>query len=102
MLEAKEAIPFGLLVNELVTNAYKHAFPGRRAGELRVGLAARPGGFCLRVQDDGAGLPREGPAARPPSMGLQLVRMLTKQLKAKLIVEPAQPSGVCFQVEREA
>jgi two-component sensor histidine kinase len=102
VLEAKDAIPFGLLVNELVTNSYKHAFRGRAAGELRVVLTTLPGGFCLQVQDDGNGLPTAPatPAAKPHSLGMQLIKMLTKQLKAKLTVTSLQPSGVCFEIKR--
>ena len=102
VVEAKEAIPFGLLLNELITNAYKHAFAGRATGELRVLLTGGPGnGFRLRIEDDGVGLPPEG-AVRPHSLGMQLVRMLTKQLKATLSAgSAASPAtGAWFEVRR--
>ncbi len=104
VVEAKDAIPFGLLANELVTNAYKHAFAGRAGGHLHISLVALPPrGFRLRVADDGVGLPATAaPAGKPKSLGMQLIGMLTKQLKATLRTEPAAPpaTGTGFEITR--
>ena len=103
VVEAKDAIPFGLLVNELVTNAYKHAFAGRPGGHLHISLVALPPqGFRLRVADDGVGLPPAAPTDKPKSLGMQLIKMLTKQLKATLRTEPTAPpaTGTTFEITR--
>jgi two-component sensor histidine kinase len=105
---AKDAIPLGLLVNELITNACKHAFRGRSAGHLRVTLAELPVaegkgglGFSLQLCDDGVGLPAHAPQPTgPPSLGMQLVRMFSRQLKATLITTPIAEGGTCFEVRR--
>ncbi len=101
-VEAKDAIPLGLITNELVLNAYKHAFRGRAAGHLYVTLAGTAGGeaFQLTVADDGVGV--RAPAAPPaaPSLGMQLVRMLARQLKADLKTEPAPEGGTQFVLTR--
>lgn len=79
-VDLARAVPLGLLLNELVSNAYKHAFRARTHGELRVALDELDGQLRLCVTDDGAGLP-DGFDERPhQTLGLQLVRMLAKQL----------------------
>ena len=81
------AIPCGLIINELMTNALKHAFPNGRAG--RVYIALRPhaaDSFELVVRDDGVGLPPDFDIAQSKSLGLQLVSTLTTQLKGTVTV----------------
>lgn len=82
------AIPFGLLLTELITNCLKHGFPNGRAGEVRVSLAKQEGGHLLTVADTGVGFP-EGfdPAVRTPSMGLQLAHSLARQLGGELLMQ---------------
>jgi hypothetical protein len=58
-VDVDAAIPIGLIVTELLTNAFKYAFPGRRCGEVRIGLASRSGNGEVTVMDDGVGLPVE-------------------------------------------
>lgn len=101
IMSPKEASTLGLLVNELVTNAYKHAFQGLAQGHLHVSFASRPTGFQLTVVDDGAGMPAEDAPAKAHSLGMQLVRTLTKQLKATLSVTRSFPTGTHMEVTRE-
>lgn len=87
-LDLERTIPCGLLVNELVTNAFKHAFSGKRRGEIVVQLARHDdGGISLEVADDGIGLPSGFDLAALPSLGLQLVQLLVDQLHGSLAVE---------------
>jgi two-component sensor histidine kinase len=81
-----EAIPCGLILDELVLNAFKHAYAGREGGRLRVGLEPAPGGFVLEVEDDGPGI-RPGTAGTE-SIGLSIVRSLTEQLKGRFEIVP--------------
>jgi len=79
------AVPCGLILNELVTNALKHAFPGRRAGEIGIHFARlQAGGLLLSCWDDGIGIPEGIDWQNPSSLGLQIVRILTKQIGGKL------------------
>ena len=78
------AVPYGLLVAELVSNCFKHAFPAGRGGEIRVSLQRGAGGVCLRVADDGVGLPPGFDVADGRSMGLQLASSLATQLGGTL------------------
>jgi two-component sensor histidine kinase len=77
---ADRAIPCGLIVNELVSNAFKHAFPDGQAGEVAVALENRDGQYVLTVQDTGVGLPPHLDPQFTGSLGLRLVGLLAKQL----------------------
>jgi PAS domain S-box-containing protein len=84
-LDLQRAVPFGLLANELVTNAFKHAFPGNRAGEIRIELLLKDTDeVVLVVSDTGIGLPAGLDLKKISSLGLQLVTLLADQVKAKL------------------
>ena len=78
-VDVDAAIPIGLIVTELLTNSFKYAFPGRRCGEIRIGLASRSGYGELTIMDDGVGLPevRDG-------SGLRIVQALASQIEADL------------------
>ncbi|MCI0497336.1 MAG: ATP-binding protein, partial [Thermoplasmata archaeon] len=82
------AIPVGLIVNELVSNAMKHAYPGERVGTVRVGLVAEgDGGYRLTVADDGIGLPEGFDIEGAESMGMVLVNTLVDQLDGTIEVK---------------
>jgi PAS domain S-box-containing protein len=79
------AVPIGLLVNELLTNALKYAFPEKGAGSIRVTLRRDTDEqFTLMVEDDGVGLPENFHVAKAKTLGLRLVGMFVKQLRADL------------------
>ena len=88
-LSAEQAVLAGLIVNELVTNAMKHAFPGDRAGAVEVILrkAAADSTLILVVKDDGVGCP----ADRPEGIGSRLLRLLAQQLRASMTWEMHEP-----------
>ena len=89
------AIPCALILNELVTNALKHAFPGGRGGEVRVSLRqSAPGELELNVEDNGVGCPRIAAARSGKSLGLRIVEILAKQLEGSL--EQPECAGTRF------
>jgi PAS domain S-box-containing protein len=82
-LTIEQAIPCGLIMNELITNALKHAFHTERAPELTIGGHCRPDGRCeFSVEDNGVGLPDGAADGRP--LGLRLIQLLGTQLGADL------------------
>jgi len=84
-LEAEQAIPCGLIVNELLTNSLKHAFPDGLTGEIRIALhPSADGRVRLEVGDSGIGLPADLDKRRQRSLGLQLVFDLVRQLQGTL------------------
>ena len=75
------AIPCGLIINELISNSLKHAFPGGRKGEISITLRSQEGDkLTLALRDNGVGLPKDLDFRNTPSLGLQLVNTLTDQL----------------------
>jgi PAS domain S-box-containing protein len=116
LLTIEKAIPLGLIVNELVTNALIHAFPAGHRGEIRIGLHGRLGGksfvknsdsgplyrvqACeLIVADNGVGLPSDQVPELEKTLGMKLVFMLAKQLQAeiKVISETGTEFHLTFQ-----
>jgi PAS domain S-box-containing protein len=95
-LPVDKAISCGLILNELITNAMKHAFPEGRTGELRVLLhRTADGNVRLTVRDSGVGM-SESPA-RVGSIGMQLVSTLTDQLNGKLSTEVANGTSITVE-----
>lgn len=74
------AVPCALAVNELLTNAIKHAFPAGRRGEINIGLVRQAGRLTVTVRDNGTGLPDGFDLTTVKSLGLQLVNVLAQQL----------------------
>jgi len=93
-LDADTAITCGLIVNELLSNSLKHAFPDGRSGTVFVHIGTgHEGGIVLAVNDDGIGLPPGFDPGHTSSMGWQLVSALILQLKARLEVGAGEAGG---------
>jgi len=86
-LSLEQAIPFGLILNELATNAIKHGFRTSARGALHVSAIQVDGEVQVEVQDDGEGMPPGVSLAAPETLGLQLVVSLAEQLKGGVSVE---------------
>jgi two-component sensor histidine kinase len=99
-LSVNTAVPCGLILNELVSNALKHAFCNRAAGQVAVSLSGdTQGRVCLCVRDNGTGLPSGFDWRQSQSLGLRLVQMLAGQLHAA--VEVTSVEGVEFTITFE-
>ncbi|WP_017720849.1 PAS domain S-box protein [Kamptonema formosum] len=91
------AIPCGLIINELVSNSLKHAFPNGMAGEISIDLSVESEGeMGLTVRDNGVGLPEGFDFKKNNSLGLRLVRALTRQIQGNLNATSA--GGACFEI----
>jgi PAS domain S-box-containing protein len=86
-LDVDVAIPCGMIVNELLTNALKYAFPGERCGEIRVVLRAEATETVLSVVDNGVGLPPRIDLERVETLGLQLVHGLAQQIRGTVAID---------------
>lgn len=92
-LDIQQAVPCGLIVNELITNALKYAFVGRTRGAIRIELVEEGERLRLTVADDGVGCPLGVDPLTSETLGLRLVRTLAQQVDAELSFDLAD--GVC-------
>jgi two-component sensor histidine kinase len=91
------ALPLGLIINELITNAYKYAFPGEMSGTIWVKLLPdTTDKYCIVICDDGIGLPQDFTMNTTNSMGSQIVGILVEQIEATL--EVTSDRGACFRI----
>ncbi len=96
-LDINTAIPLGLIISELFTNAVKYAFKGRTHGAVTVRLDRQESSFTLRVTDDGIGLPGKINPRTATTLGFQLVSALALQLNAKISVKRQRGTTVAIQ-----
>jgi PAS domain S-box-containing protein len=101
-LSIDTAVPCGLIVNELLSNALKHAFPGGRVGIINVRLDEAGGRIALHVRDDGIGLPAGFDFNGTGTLGLQLVQGLVLQLDGQITIDAGAGAGftIVFPAER--
>lgn len=98
-LEIHHAIPCGLIVNELASNAFKHGFPNSGSGEVRVLLQQQGRRILLAVEDTGVGITGDHIPRERKSLGLILVDILTRQLNGRM--ETTSKQGTHFSLEFE-
>ncbi len=85
-LALDQAIPCGMIVNELVSNAQKHAFPDGQSGEIRVAFDRKGDGYLLTVADNGVGLQNGLTEDENSTLGLKVVQALVRQIRGELDV----------------
>ncbi len=102
-VETDKAVPIGLMVNELVTNAVKYAYPVGATGQVRVSLK-RPSatsGVCLVVEDDGIGYPQPDVAPKGSGMGAMIVKSMARSLGATVELDRSH-AGTKFVISMVA
>ncbi len=96
-LDVNHAIPCGLVLNELLTNIYKHAFLNSNNGKVNISFQADSAStYELIVQDNGRGLPEDFNIENSNTLGLQLMHMLSQQLDGKMTVQ--NQNGAAFKI----
>ncbi|WP_284614780.1 sensor histidine kinase [Aquabacterium humicola] len=93
------AIPLGLLLTELVGNSLKHAFAAGMPGHVTVSVQPAADGVRIAVADDGRGLPIDGTAVHPPTLGRQLAASLARQLGGELRYQSSPGAGTTASVQ---
>jgi two-component sensor histidine kinase len=95
-LDINTAIPIGLIINELVSNSLKHAFPGGRNGEISLAIQRENAVITILFKDNGVGIPKDFDWRNAVSLGLRLVIMLVEQQDGTIELDLS--SGTAFTI----
>jgi PAS domain S-box-containing protein len=96
-LPVDQAIPCALVVNEILSNAFKHAFPGRKHGLLNISVMQTDDHVRIHVQDDGVGIPGDVDVYKTTSLGLKLIRSLVQQLGGTVTITSTRGTEVTVE-----
>ncbi len=100
-LSLDDSVPCGLIINEVVTNTLKHAFPRGREGTISIEMRQDNGHYYLKLADDGVGIPKDLNAEEQGSFGFLLIYTLAEQLEANIKLETS-PRGSAFNIKWKA
>jgi len=101
-LNINQAIPTSLIVNEVITNAFKHAFDGIKDCKIRINLQQDGDSVNLTITDNGTGLPDEINSSSNSSLGFHLINLLSEQVNAEQVYEKNKNEpGTIFQIQFE-
>jgi two-component sensor histidine kinase len=92
-------IPLGLIMNELLSNSFKHAFPGTRPGTIRISGSSSEGTLAVEYHDDGIGIPENLDWKNADSLGLRLVISLVEQLRGTINLDRAEGTTFRFTIQ---
>lgn len=99
-LNINQAIPSAILINELVTNSFKHAFRNRASGLININLRESTEHIMISVEDNGIGLPEDFAMDQQSSIGMSLIQSLTRQLDGNLKIKNNEGSSFEIRFER--
>jgi two-component sensor histidine kinase/streptogramin lyase len=98
ILDIDTAVPFGLLINELMTNSYKYAFKGKNSGTIKLSLIDRGNGnYFFTYEDDGIGMPPGYKIEKAETLGMRLVHQLSRQIAGRFTF--SSEGGIKFELE---
>ena len=100
VLDIDSAMPIGMIVNELVINAFKYAFHEGQSGEVRISLTPNEDKLNLTIEDNGVGLPAEFSVDKSEQFGLNLVQSLAQKLKAKIDINSDQGTRIQLTIHQ--
>jgi two-component sensor histidine kinase len=102
-LQIEQAIPCSFIVNELLSNAFKYAFPNERAGQVSIAFdRVDAASYRLAVHDNGIGLPKDLNFRETQSFGLQLINIFVEQLQGSIELVPNQGTHLRIVFPAEA
>ena len=98
VLHIDDAIPCGLIINELLTNSFKYGFIKKNKGTVGISVKIKKENIILAIWDNGAGFPKKVDYKNTESLGLQLVNSLTEQLGGKIVMKSRSGEGTRFVI----
>ena len=96
MLSINTAIPCGLIVNEILTNSIKYAFPKKKKGSISIQLHVKGESINMKISDDGIGLPKDLDVKKIKSLGLKLINILVDQIDGEIII--SSENGTTYEL----
>jgi PAS domain S-box-containing protein len=96
IIDINKAVPLGLILNELITNALKHAFPKDREGKIKIKFNKKGSRYNLIISDDGIGFPKDLDFRKAESMGLTLITSLVNQIDGEIKLDRSK--GTSFKI----
>ena len=100
-LDVDTAVPLGLVLNELVSNCLKYAFPANKKGTLKIIFKKENDNFMLTVKDDGVGIPADIDVKKTDTLGLTLIRSLVEQIEGNLTINNAHGTEVNIMFKKD-
>ena len=100
-LNASQAIPLALIINEALTNAIKYAFPIGRRGEITISLTHNGTGYKLEITDNGIGINKKAVATGKGSLGLELMKGLAKEIRGEITIENNNGVSITIVFDRD-
>jgi len=100
-MSVDKAIPCGLIINELVSNSFKHAFPDGRRGWIRIKVLKSEEIYVLSVKDNGIGIPDEVNIFEIDSMGMNIIRALTRQIHGEISLSKINGTEVTIEFHEQ-
>jgi len=101
-IDLDQAIPCGLIINELTVNAVKHAFKDSQDNTIHISLKEEDNQTVLAIEDNGKGLPEDFSLEKTTSLGLVLVHSLIDQMNAQLVIHPRNPTRFEIRIPKPA
>ena len=98
LLPSDKATSIALVLNELLQNSLDHAFAGRSSGRIDVDFYAITGGYCLKICDDGQGLPQGFVLGEPTSLGLKIIKTMVEADLHGTFTMRSNGEGTCAMV----
>ncbi|HKL19213.1 MAG TPA: ATP-binding protein, partial [Halalkalibaculum sp.] len=95
-LDIDQAIPCGLLINEIVVNAFKHGFENKDKGSIEIAMKKQNGDARLVIADDGHGIPEDFDISKSSSLGMMLIETFKNQLDASLHISNSRGTRFTF------
>lgn len=101
-LNVNTAIPCGLILNELISNCYEHAFKGMKEGNIWVSFRPYENNrYRMEVKDDGVGIPEDVLVKKRTSLGVTLIHSLTSQIKGDIEILNAEGTTVIIKLQKQ-
>jgi two-component sensor histidine kinase len=101
MLDINTAIPLGLIVNELVSNSMKHAFPNNKQGKIDIKFNLDNGNYTMIISDNGVGFPQDYNIQNSDSLGLKIVNILTEKIDGEITIETSNGTKFIIKFKEE-